>query len=257
MKRVLGRSRWIAYAVPSSADRQLVCIAHSGGGASFFARWQSHFGDTVQVLPVQLPGRENRVREELVSSCSALSSELARALVEDIGLAEDFAVFGHSLGGVIGFELVHRLAVDHGRRASLCAISAVAPCLNADHRPSAELDDAAFLERVTAFGGLDHLSVITNNPEAWDLYTRILRADFAAVESFRPATLSGSRIPIRAYLGDEDPVVTPHAIVGWQAYTDGEFSLRLMPGGHFYVQDHWAELAADIGAHAFASGGVQ
>ena len=45
---------------------KLICLPYAGGGASTFVKWQAAFGSRLEVLPVQLPGRENRVAEPLI-----------------------------------------------------------------------------------------------------------------------------------------------------------------------------------------------
>ncbi len=244
------RSRWIAYERVLPAPRQVVCIAHSGGGASFFAGWQSKFGEDVQVLPVQLPGRENRVGEPLIPSCRVLAENLAYTLVHETGLVREFAIFGHSLGGMVGFELARVLANNYNRPANLCVVSSVGPTANHDGTLSRDLDDEAFLERVQAFGGIESDSPVLTQAEARVIYLRILRADFEAVENYVPTPLM-YQIPVRTYLGAEDPVLSPSRMREWAAYTVGEFTQRIFVGDHFYLRDNWEEMAKDIRVFAF------
>src|SRR5262245_49588689 len=80
----------------------LFCFAYAGGGASLFRDWVGALGASVEVCPVQLPGREARFREPAFTRLAPLVD----SLVESLGphLARPLALFGHSLGALIAFE---------------------------------------------------------------------------------------------------------------------------------------------------------
>lgn len=86
---------------------KLVCFPFAGGGASHYAKWNEHM-PAIEVLPVQLPGRENRIKDEPYRN----SEELTEKIVNEIApylQSGNFSVFGHSMGGVLAFEVVKKL----------------------------------------------------------------------------------------------------------------------------------------------------
>ena len=79
---------------------KLICIPYAGGGASFYNGWQKYF-QNIEVIPIQLPGRENRMGEEFLLDCK----EIAHKIVEEIAPYldnENFSIFGHSMVVLIG-----------------------------------------------------------------------------------------------------------------------------------------------------------
>jgi medium-chain acyl-[acyl-carrier-protein] hydrolase len=86
---------------------RLFCFPYAGAGASMFHRWPDALRSDVEVLPVQLPGRETRYREPLHRRIEPLAAALATALGP--ALDRPFAFFGYSLGGLLAFETAREL----------------------------------------------------------------------------------------------------------------------------------------------------
>ncbi|NTX54583.1 thioesterase II family protein, partial [Myxococcus sp. CA039A] len=104
----LPAAEWLAFHVPQpSAWVRVFCLPHAGGSASLFRTWQAELGQDIEVCPVQLPGRENRLREPPLR-------ELPRVvdfLVDVVARHGDkpFALFGHSMGALLAYELTRAL----------------------------------------------------------------------------------------------------------------------------------------------------
>src|SRR5882724_4560308 len=91
---------WLAYRVVCPGpELRLFCLAHAGSGASLFRHWCRPFAPRVEVCPVQLPGRENRLGEQALASLPELIDRLTDALAGQ--LDRRFAIFGHSMGALI------------------------------------------------------------------------------------------------------------------------------------------------------------
>ncbi len=105
-------ARWLANRkIKPDAQVRLFCFPYGGGGASIYREWQQEFPDFVEVCPIQLPGRENRLEEQPLDDLNTLVSLLARHLRPQFDLP--FAFFGHSFGSLIGFELTRYLRRHH------------------------------------------------------------------------------------------------------------------------------------------------
>src|SRR5205823_943244 len=83
---------------PEAAMR-LYCLPHSGGSAGEYVRWSDGLPG-VEVWGVQLPGRGQRVGEPPLTRMPALVA----ALVASVPFRPPFALFGHSLGGLVAYE---------------------------------------------------------------------------------------------------------------------------------------------------------
>jgi medium-chain acyl-[acyl-carrier-protein] hydrolase len=101
-------SSWIQYGQRKPSVRlRLFCFPYAGGSASLYRGWSERLPAEVEVCPIQLPGRENRLLEKPFSQLQPLVEALGEALLSY--LDEPYAFFGHSMGALISFELTRLL----------------------------------------------------------------------------------------------------------------------------------------------------
>jgi medium-chain acyl-[acyl-carrier-protein] hydrolase len=230
--------RWIVRPRPSPRARlRLFCLPHAGGGASAFRAWADALPPEVDVCPVQLPGRENRVAEPAFDRAPPLVEALADAL-EPL-LALPFALFGHSNGALVGFELARTLRM-RGRPgpAHLFASGRRAPHLPSGRPPTHHLPDAEFLADLQELGGIP--PQILEHRELLEVLLPTLRADVAIHETYEFGEQPPLACPITAYGGLADPKVSREQLQAWDRHTAASFVMRLFPGGHFYLQEERA-----------------
>lgn len=194
--------------------------------------------DGIEVCPVQLPGRENRITEPPLTDMSHLLDLLAAHLndVSDI----PFAFFGHSMGGVIAFELAHHLrGKNMAEPAHLFISGTPLPHILEAHSRSGmrccDLPDDQFIDIVigSARGIPDK---ILKSKEMMHVILPTLRADLAIMESLPQRGGCGAlSIPMTAFGGEEDEMVVPADVAGWESYTTSSFTKVMLPGGHYFI----------------------
>jgi medium-chain acyl-[acyl-carrier-protein] hydrolase len=231
---------------------RLFCLPYAGGSASIFRAWPAALGDAVDVCPIQLPGRGNRLHEEPFTRMDDLLSALVEALLPLLDLP--YAFFGHSLGALVGFELARRLRARVGTQPVLQLVSACrAPQVPARETPIHELPDHRFLARMGEVDGIP--AEVLESAELMELLLPLLRADIELAETYRwrpDAPPLGC--PISALGSEEDRFVTRDDVEAWRVHTTGAFAARFLPGGHFFI--HAAEGAlldavrADLRPHS-------
>jgi pyochelin biosynthetic protein PchC len=218
----------------------LVCCPHAGGSASFYRSWPAFLGADVEVVAVQYPGRQDRVREPCVADVSGLAEEIARGLTARDG--RPVALFGHSLGASVAYEVARLLPdqVTHlivSGRPGPGRMRTVGKHL---------LPDEELWAQVCGLGGVD--PELVHLPELRDLVLTTLRADYRASETYRPSPGPRLTCPVLACLGDSDPEVTEEEAGAWAAATAGQFRLVVFPGKHFYLIDRSKELLNEVAA---------
>ncbi|MEU2281078.1 alpha/beta fold hydrolase [Streptomyces sp. NPDC013178] len=237
VRRPAGQSLWFPRAAggtPPGADAvpRLVCLPHAGGTPSVYGGWQEELGDGVAVVPVLLPGRGLRLREEPHTALAPLARDLAAALVEQ-RLAHDYVLFGHSMGALLAYEVACQLR-DLGRTEPLHLFvsGSRAPHLYGD-RSDHTLPDAELHRLVRDLGGLgaDH--------EVGAAYLArrlpVLRADLHACDTYRWRPRRPLRCPMTAFSADDDPIAPFGHVEAWRAYTTSSFLHRHLTGGHFFL----------------------
>jgi pyochelin biosynthetic protein PchC len=221
--------------------RRLLCFPHAGGGAGFYRPFAEAFPPGVDVQVVQYPGRETRAGEPLVDDMDALADAAAEAVAPL--LDRPLAVFGHSMGASLAYEVVRRLETA-GFRPDLLFVSArQAPAVHRDISVH-DLDDEAFVQVLRTTGGTP--PALLDNPEMRDYLLPILRNDYRLIERYRPAPGPRLRTGIVAIAAADDATVTPEETVRWADVTSGGFAHVAFPGDHFYLLRHAADLVTAV-----------
>lgn len=249
-------SRWFPLTdAPADTTLRLICFPHAGGTPSLFRGWEEHLGEHVQVVPVLLPGRGLRLREQPYRSMEPLAADIAAALTEN-GLVSresaEYAMFGHSMGALLAYEVACALR-ERGEPEPrhLFVSGSRAPHLygdRADHR----LPDDELLRVISDLGGLG------GNEAVGGAYLErrlpVLRADLAACENYhwRPRPPLGC--PMTAFSATDDPIATPVQVEAWREYTAGSLLRRHLTGDHFYLNGAsrdrlLRELRGELGRH--------
>jgi len=224
------------------APVRLFCFAHAGGGVAFFRPWRLALAPAVDVRPVLLPGRESRIRELPYRRIEQLLDPLAAALLPH--LDRPYALFGHSLGSIIAYEVARRLSAGGSGPACLLVSGRRAPTLPSTRRQFSALPEDEFVAAVATLNGTP--PEVLRQPQLLRLLLPALRADFELNETYRPLPGPVLRCPLGAYLGAADPEVDPAELLGWHRETAGEFTLRMFPGDHFYLRDGRPEVLAAV-----------
>jgi medium-chain acyl-[acyl-carrier-protein] hydrolase len=222
----------------------LCCFACAGAGPAEFHSWSRQLPPSVQLLAVRLPGRDTRIREAPFSRLEPLVEAVGEEIRHEMDC--DLALFGHSMGAVIAFELARwlrsrALAIP----VRLFVAARVAPHVAAGPSRLHELPDDRFIEQIEAYNG-SAASVLGSRTLMATLLPT-LRADFALVETYRYETRPPLACPITAFAGRDDSYTAPASIERWADLTAGGFTLHTLPGDHFFTRTRTASLVALIG----------
>lgn len=233
--------------VQSESVPRLLCYPYAGGGAGVYRGWDAPAADRLAIVAGQLPGRERRYREPLHRRMEPLVEGLVDDLVAGGGAVFDgpYAVFGHSMGGLVAFELARTVR----RRGLPGPVLVVASGVEAPDWPPSEpplhlLDDAAFTERIREMGGTPQ--EVLDNPELMRVVLPILRADCEVCETYAPAAEPPLDCPILAFDGDRDDLTDTDGVEHWRHHTSGRFRRVTYEGEHFFFRDHRDALLAEI-----------
>jgi len=215
------------------AELRLICFPYAGGSAHVFKGWETYLPAEVEVHAVQLPGRGQRIGETPIDNLADLTMNLAGAL----GPLTDrpFAFFGHSMGALISYELARTLRRQGAPQPAHLFLSARhAPHLPSQRTPIHHLPDSKFVAELERYRGTP--AAVLQNRELMDLFLPALRADFTISERYDYVAEEPLPCPIAAFGGVQDELVSRTSLAAWEEHTRGDFSLRLFPGDHFFLQ---------------------
>ncbi|OZD59825.1 thioesterase II family protein [Rhodococcus sp. 14-2470-1a] len=229
---------------PETGPR-LICLPHAGGSATYYFQTSRALASSMDVLAVQYPGRQDRRAEPFIDDIDRLADAVT-ATVETVA-DRPLILFGHSMGATIGYEVTARLEEKGIEPLALFASGRRAPsCIRSEnvHRR----DDAGIIAELRRLQGTG--SDLLGDDEIIQMILPAVRADYRAVESYRPAQRPPLRTPIVAMTGDVDPQVSADEAAAWERHTTGGFTLHTYSGGHFYLDHHAGAILAEIRAVA-------
>jgi surfactin synthase thioesterase subunit len=202
-----------------------------------YVRWKRRTPSWIEVVPVELPGRGRRMNEPLELTVAGVLDAIAREVRPEPG--HPFALFGHSLGAILAFELAHRLE-STGLSPSVLFVSGTrAPGSRELSRYAALQSDAELRAELERLDGTP--ASVLADAELMALALPVLRADFQVAGSYRGSAERRVRAPLVAFGGAEDET-TQQGLAGWRDHTESEFALHVLPGGHFFIHPREAEL---------------
>ncbi|GIJ79617.1 pyochelin biosynthetic protein PchC [Micromonospora phaseoli] len=235
--------RWLrCYRPRPAATVRLVCFPHATGSAPFYRSWARELPDGVELLAVQYPGRLDRIGEPPLTAMALLADMITEVLAPRRDLP--VALFGHSMGAAVAYEVARRLERRQGGPlAHLFVSGRPAPC---HHRPGIKHlgpDDVLWAE-LRRLGGTDPAAL--DNPQLRAAVLPTLRADYQLIESYRPVAGDQLVTPISALVGDVDTEAAVDEVAAWAGYTRAAFDLTVFDGDHFYLVPHRTKVLAGV-----------
>ncbi|WP_328649582.1 alpha/beta fold hydrolase [Amycolatopsis sp. NBC_00348] len=220
-------------------ETTVICLPFAGAGASFFRAWQPLAPESLDVVAVQLAGREERFVDEPHADVGRALDDVLPAVVERIEGAARIALFGHSLGAVLAFELARRLDRLGAPLTRLFVSGSPGPWSGRESRATG-LPDDAFLAQVERFSGYAHPTL--RHPEMRSMLLPMLRADVEMHENYRPDAGVTLPIPVTALRGRDDALVSAARIAEWARASTAGFRSVELTGGHMYLVDRAEEV---------------
>ncbi|WP_343070775.1 thioesterase II family protein [Nocardiopsis mwathae] len=225
------------------------CFPNAGGGGTQYLSWRRALPSSLWLQPIQLPGRDNRIVEPPEFD----PGEIAEALMHRVD--RPYALYGHSMGGVLACEVVRELIRRGGRLPDVVYLGACLPP-HVDHgwvRHWAGLDDDELLDEVAGLGGIP--SAVLEQASVRRRVAAVMRSDVVWLDSIPPDRLGRLPVAIVAFAGADDPLVGPAAMAHWDRYTSEDFTLRSIRGGHLFHMENAHALTSAIANDVTSTGG--
>ncbi|MCX8131981.1 MAG: polyketide synthase dehydratase domain-containing protein [Clostridia bacterium] len=249
-------SRWIVHRKTNpSAKIKLFCFPYGGGGASIYRRWQTKLPDHIEICPVQLPGRENRIKEKAFVDIGTAVKALKEMILPE--LDRPYAFYGHSVGALVSYRLAYELwkEVDNKPKhvfAGGYSSPVILPNpflavqrekfqkLGYEDIPAPEILSSATPEQAKKIleitGGIPGPETDINE-ELIKVFLPIGLADLQLVNSFSSIGEAAFDVPISAVHGKKDIRVNEPEMRQWKKLTKGAFKLHILPGDHLFLHE--------------------
>jgi len=211
----------------------VLCFPFAGAGAAAFRRCQEFSARRVRIIPIELPGRATRFAQPPYTTVSEAVDGLYPEIAELLAGEPEVAMFGHSLGAVLAFEMALKLEPSFAVRGVFVSGSP-GPWTRRARRASG-LSDDEFLERVAELAGHSHPAL--EDPELREMLLPVLRADVEMHEAYLGTPGVRLDAPLFSIRGADDDLVSAAEAAEWADATTGAFRAVEVPGDHMYVAD--------------------
>ncbi|MET9352869.1 alpha/beta fold hydrolase [Streptomyces sp. NPDC006617] len=224
----------------------LICLPHAGGSAGFYRPWAALMPPEVELVALQYPGREDRFDDPESAGMGELVTAVADAVLPL--LDRPYALFGHSMGSAVAWELAHELdrrEAPGPRRLFASGRAAPGTAVTGQlHRQ----DDDVLCGELARLGGTSR--EVLDDPGLRSLVLTAVRHDYRIIETHRPEERPPLSCPIHVLTGDADPELGERRsrvrAGGWADLTTARTEVRVFPGDHFYLTPRRREVVATV-----------
>ncbi|MGW3230185.1 thioesterase II family protein [Kitasatospora sp. NPDC001095] len=238
-------SRWVRRWARPGARLRLICLPFAGGGASVYQRMAALLPPWVETLAIQLPGREDRSREDPPTDITTLTTACAIALRPYT--TKPYVLYGHCAGALLAHEIAHEMGRRFGTWPQrLIVAEQGAPQNPPPAHPLHRLPDDRLLATVAERGGLPE--AVARNTQLLEFLLPVLRSDFALWENYRHTPRAPLPVPITTVRGDNG-TVTEDDLAGWAEQTSAGRTGLSVEGGHYFIVGLTPAAARRIGEH--------
>ncbi|MCW8931893.1 MAG: alpha/beta fold hydrolase [Gammaproteobacteria bacterium] len=230
-------NKWLCFPKPNPEARlRLFCFPYAGGGAHIFFPWQSKLSPWIEVCAIQLPGRGTRYADKPYTHHKQIVTEVLDSMSDYMD--KPYAVFGHSMGALLAYELVQEIQNRGLQQASHLFVSGRrAMHIASDAKPIYDLSEEKLISKLRQLNGTP--AEVLDNKDLMSLILPVIRADFQLCDTYsHDDDYNKLAINITAFEGDNDHKAQGSHVSAWQELTNGHFESKKLAGDHFFIHSN-------------------
>lgn len=223
---------------------KLFCFPYAGGNANFYFSLKTHISPNIQIIPIEYSGHGSRFNEPLSTSRERFLEDVFSQVEENFD-DSPYAVLGYSLGTVVAHDIID-LMLQEGYRAPMHAFfsALLPPHFNTIHNAKYLLENHdLFYENIVKMNGIPN--EVQENQELMELFLPIIYNDLKIYsEHVYQDSPKRFKFDISIFYSQIDDY-NQH-MDQWALYTEETCFLHKFNGDHFFIKNHWEEIAEEI-----------
>jgi medium-chain acyl-[acyl-carrier-protein] hydrolase len=220
---------------------KLFCFPYAGGSSVIFNKWKQYLDNNIELIPIELAGRGKRIHEALYKDVSDAIEDVYRLVSNEINCSR-YALFGHSMGGMISYQLSQKLKENNYPSPEHIFFSGRnAPHIKRlDEKKYHLLGDEEFKKGIIDLGGTP--PELFEHPELMELFLPLLKNDFKLAETdIHNGEIHPFDCNITVLLGKDEDLTTDQCD-GWKKHTKKLCTIHYFEGGHFFLHDETKQI---------------
>ena len=203
------------------------------GGSKF--SYKKILKNNPNFITLDYPGRGMRINEEFSNSINELIEDLLRTVIKIAESEEEYIIYGHSMGALVGFLMCHRLKKEGVNLPNKLIVTGNKGPMSKRVSELYLLPDDKFWDEVVRLGGIP--SELNNNQELKFFFIPILKSDFRIIENHELKLVEKLNIPIDVFYGKEEGIKDDE-ILNWKDLSSEIVNIKKMEGDHFFIFKH-------------------
>ena len=223
---------------------KLLCLPYAGGTAQVFINLlKPWISSSVEIVPVELPGRGTRFAETMKTNFSELLDDVVESVLDIVCDGTEYALLGYSMGSRLIYEIYYRLLnINTNMPQIMFFCAALPPEISCTPK---KLDRASIIQEIRLLGGTSE--EVLENEQLMDIFVPIMKADLQVLFSYKyvPKNIK-MNVPVVVLYGTKDNGATETNMFKWEKYTDKNCEFVKYDDGHFFINKYYKEIAYEI-----------
>ena len=224
----------------------LFCLPYAGGSQAIYYKWRKYLKPSIKLVPIELKGRGKRFGEEFYESLEEAVEDIFDNIKDQI-LQDEYAIYGHSMGSVLAYELYYKIRDEKLNMPKHMFFSGYqAPSIPRKKRQIYTLPDEEFIKEVINLGGTS--KEVSQNEELLQLFTPILRSDFKILENYIYKERRNKIQCDLSILNGKEDDISLEELLAWKKHGDKGFKIYNFEGDHFFINSNVENITKVINA---------
>lgn len=223
---------------------KLFCLPYAGGSETIYYKWKSYLQPLIEVLPIELKGRGKRFSEVFYENLEEAVEDIFENIKDKI-LDNDYAIYGHSMGSLLAYELYYKIYNENAKVPKHIFFSGYkAPSIIRERENTYTLPDYDFMKKVMELGGTP--DELMNNQELLQIFLPIIRSDFKILETYNYKKRKEKIHCDVSILNGRQDSINSKEILAWKDHVCGDFKVHNFEGNHFFINTNVENIAKII-----------